>query len=531
MSQQPSPTTQGQNGAHAEIPTGGVAQPATDNGDGRPRLGPRPLLRPTVDPGQAAVFSRPQGVDGAFATPHAPGPGQYLATGGRGAPPPAPLAEAFSRSRRDADVALQRPPGQDPAAPEAAVEPVFWSAGADSEQDGSDPWREPGAAVMLGPPALGSEEEDRPLPQAVATRLSAPELLFGRRVKPTALLALLGAALLVGAVGGLVGWGVGRGSGSLTDPGVTLVQAVPGMERAAGSVANLAKRVSPAVVSIEVVAGNSGAIGSGVVIDGKGYVLTNNHVVTMAAQTPSAKMTVVFSDGSRVQARIVGRDPKSDLAVIKVEVNNPTVIQLGKSSDLQVGDAVIAIGSPLGLAGTVTQGVVSALDRPMFFPGEGGDPAAAYSAIQTDAAINPGNSGGALVDSRGTLIGINSSIKTQTGNSVGLGFAIPIDVAKPIAEELIRSGQVKHADLGVNVKSVMSESSTGAEVQNVQQGGAAANAGIAEGDVITKFGDRLIRSAEELIVAARQHRIGETVPVQLMRQGSQLTLPVTLKSD
>jgi S1-C subfamily serine protease len=169
-------------------------------------------------------------------------------------------------------------------------------------------------------------------------------------------------------------------------------------------------------------------------------------------------------------------------------------------------------------------------------PGEGGDPPVAYDAIQTDAAINPGNSGGALVDTTGALVGVNSLIKTfnggeSGGGSIGLGFAIPVDQAARIAQGLIRDGQVRHADMGVNAKSVSANTSDGAQVQNVQQGGAAGQAGIAEGDVITRVGDRPIRNAEELVVAVREHTIGETVPVQVVRQGRQLTLQVTLRSD
>ncbi len=286
-----------------------------------------------------------------------------------------------------------------------------------------------------------------------------------------------------------------RGGNPFTDARATLAPVSPGKERAAGSVADVAGKVARAVVSIEVIVGDVGAFGSGVVIDDRGDVLTNNHVVSMAAKGQNAKLNVVFADGTRTPASIVGRDPKTDIAVIKVEVSNPTVIQLGKSSDVQVGDSVIAIGSPLGLAGTVTHGIVSAVNRPFYLPGEGGDAASAFPAIQTDAAINHGNSGGALVDSSGALIGINTAIRpaSEGGGSIGLGFAIPVDTAKPIAEELIKGHQVKHATMGVNAKSVVSESSSGAQVQNVANGSAAAEAGIAEGDVITKFGDQPVR--------------------------------------
>jgi len=257
------------------------------------------------------------------------------------------------------------------------------------------------------------------------------------------------------------------------------------------------------------------------------------HVVALAATDKGARIEAVFHDGTRVAARIVGRDPKTDLAVVKVPVANPTVARLGRSADLAVGDGVIAIGSPLGLAGTVTDGIVSAVHRPVRLDGGGGDTDAVIDAIQTDAAINPGNSGGPLVDSTGSVVGINTAIRTlgaeETG-SIGLGFAIPIDDARTIAAELIRTGTVHHAELGVNTKSVSDGTSDGAQVQNVQQGSAAA-AGIAEGDVITRVGSRAVASAEELIVAVREHRVGEVVPIRLVRAGRSLTLQVTLGSD
>src|SRR5690606_5272462 len=223
-----------------------------------------------------------------------------------------------------------------------------------------------------------------------------------------------------------------------------------------------------------------------------------------------------------------------DLAVIKVNVSDPVVIEVGKSSDLAPGDGVVAVGSPFGLENTVTEGIVSAVDRPVTAPGENGDPNVTYDAIQTDAAINPGNSGGALVDSRGALVGINSMIRTVgegEGGSIGLGFAIPVDQAMRIADSLIRDGEVKHADIGVNAASVSANTSEGAQVQNVRGQGPAARAGIREGDVITKVGERQVRNAAELTVAVREHEVGDTVPVRLVRDGRALTVDVTLGSD
>ena len=213
------------------------------------------------------------------------------------------------------------------------------------------------------------------------------------------------------------------------------------------------------------------------------------------------------------------------------------VAAVGSSRGLAVGDAVIAIGSPLGLAGTVTQGIVSALDRPVRLDGGDSDVDAVIDAIQTDAAINPGNSGGPLVDSTGAVIGINTAIRSigasagNEGGSIGLGFAIPIDTARGIAEELIRTGRVQHADLGVNARSVTDGAMDGAQVQNVTANGPAALAGIVEGDVITKVGDRPIAGADELVVAVREHKAGDTVPVALVREGRPLTVSAVLSGD
>ena len=418
-----------------------------DDGQGR-RIGPRPLDRPSVDPSLAAEFGRPQGVDSAFA-PRA----NHSATNGSIAlAPPAPeaLSMAFGRPDSAGDMVLQRAPGSVPYGSEPNVEPVFWQDAADR-----DPWRDPGAGAILGPPAAkteeAGEEKAKPTPRT-GPLLSVPELLFGRRVKPVALAALAGVALLIGVGGGVAGWAIAQSGNPLTSS-VTLSQVDPGKERAPGSIADIVKRAQAAVVQIEVQVGSGGGLGSGVMIDGGGYILTNNHVVSAAATDPSATLRVVFADGAKTDGKIVGRDPKTDLAVVKVSVTNPTVIQLGKSGSLAVGDPVVAIGSPLGLSSSVTSGIVSALNRPLQANGEGGDPPVTYDAIQTDAAINHGNSGGALLDDTGALVGINSAILSpnDTG-SIGIGFAIPIDFAKRIAEGLIRDGQVKHADIGLNTR-------------------------------------------------------------------------------
>ena len=512
----------------ADVPQ--VAPPvmAADSGE-PPRLTPRPLSRPPVGAEAADVFGRPDGVGGAFA------PATALGTngnhGGLGDPrteqvtPPHPaLASAFGRPVGVGTTDLQRPPGES-GDDDGPVDP-FWDG-----EVAKDPWRDPSAQVALGPPALEAKGKSGGA-ATTGARLSARELVFGKRVEPRAL-ALLGViALLIGAVGGLVGKWAGDASSSLLDPGASIATTEPAKERPPGSVADIAKRVVPAVVSIEIKLGDQGGTGSGVVIDSDGHILTNNHVVAPAVGVPGSTIEATFQNGVRAPLQVVGRDPKTDLAVVKVNIPNITVAQIGVSSNLAVGDGVIAIGSPLGLASTVTAGIVSAINRPVRLDGEGSDTNAVIDAIQTDAAINPGNSGGPLVDSTGAVVGLNTAIRTAgEGGSIGLGFAIPIDDARKIAQQLIRAGVVKHADLGINSKIVTDGAEDGAQVQNVRPGSAAAEAGILEGDVIVRLGNRPIRVPNELDVAQREHAIGEQVPVQLIRQGRPLTVTATLRSD
>ncbi|MGH3772734.1 MAG: S1C family serine protease [Pseudonocardiaceae bacterium] len=501
----------------------------TGGHSGRPVFVSTPAQPPAVDPAAAQAFGRPPGVLGAFADQPDAGSAWTAAP-----PPPEALAAAFGRPFDSAEP-LQRPPGRNGARPSGGLEREddFWPHGA-----GRDPWRDPWAAAVLGAPAVAQPHRDADEPPPGA-RLSLADVLFGRRVSNRALALLAAVALVIGGAGGLVGWLTAAGGTLLHDPGVTLTQVQPVIDRPAGSVAAVAARVLPVVVSLEFRVGGQGGFGSGVVIDGHGYLLTNNHVVAPAADIPQATLEAVFSDGTRLPARIVGRDPKTDLAVVKVEVANPMVAQLGRSATLKPGDPVIAIGSPLGLAGTVTSGIVSAVDRPVRLEGDGGGNAV-IDAIQTDAAINPGNSGGALVDAAGAVVGINTAIRTvgtsgggtsEGGGSIGLGFAIPIDAARTIAQELIRTGHYQHAELGINASSVTDGRSDGARVQNVQQGSAAAQAGILENDVITKVGNRAVGSADALIVAIRERAIGERVPISLVRDGRPLMVTVTLKSD
>ncbi|PRX97233.1 S1C family serine protease [Allonocardiopsis opalescens] len=317
----------------------------------------------------------------------------------------------------------------------------------------------------------------------------------------------------------------------------------------AGDVSEVADSVLPSVVSI--FAGESG--GSGVIISSDGQIMTNNHVV---ANARDGEITVQFNDGSTATARVLGTDPTSDLAVIQADgVSELTPARLGDSSQLQVGDEVVAIGSPLGLSGTVTTGIVSAVNRPVNttasqqeqqqpedfpfdLPQQDEEPQTitptVIDAIQTDAPINPGNSGGALVNMSGEVIGINSVIMSgaQAG-SIGLGFAIPVNAARPIAEQLIDTGTATYTVLGVSINDAIGENGLGegAQVAQVQSGGPADGGGLREGDVITQVNDRRVANGDDLIAAVRSHRPDDTVTITYQRGGHERTAEVTLAGE
>jgi S1-C subfamily serine protease len=338
-------------------------------------------------------------------------------------------------------------------------------------------------------------------------------------------------------VGGGVGWWVSeRAHRILTDPNVKIAQVDRPASRPVGSVAEIAQRVSPAVVSIDVRTADVAGSGSGVVIDKGGYILTNNHVVNFGAEKPTIR--VIFSDKSSAPGRVVGTDPQNDLAVIKVDKTSLTVASLGNSDALAVGDPVVAIGDPLGLRGTVTAGIVSALKRPLRLSGENGNPDSVIDAIQTDAPINPGNSGGALVDGAGAVVGINTAILSlgQSANggqagSIGVGFAIPINTARDVATQLIRTGKVTHATMGVSSRSVTDGSRDGAYLVQIIPGGPADKAGLKEGDVVTLFGKTLIDSGDALTVAVAESKPGTTVKISYVRKGVTAQAEVTLGSN
>lgn len=380
----------------------------------------------------------------------------------------------------------------------------------------------------------------------------------GRRVGELTAVSLLSAALATGGT-----WGAltlasddagdsgrdGTASTAGASSGTADVQPVSSAAKQAPDWNAVTEEVAPSVVAIGVHGQTAGGEGSGVILDEDGHVVTNNHVVSGAGE--DAKITVTLDDGATYAATVAGTDPSSDLAVLTI-TDPPEDLQpisIGSSDGLTTGDPVMAVGNPLGLAGTVTTGIISALDRPVttssaegesqdspFASGEESTPVVT-SAIQTSAAVNPGNSGGALVDASGRLVGINSSIATVGGSSgqsgsIGIGFAIPVDQARWIADQLIEDGTAEHALLGVRPTdgqaSVGSATHSGAEITSVSEGSPAADAGLEEGDLITGVDDAPVSSAESLVGLIHARQVDSSVTLTVIRDGEERTVEATL---
>jgi putative serine protease PepD len=351
--------------------------------------------------------------------------------------------------------------------------------------------------------------------------------------------AALGAALLVG--GGL-GAGIASAANSSTSTPAanTTPSAASSGQVSVCDVTAVANQVIPSVVTISARGPGGGGTGSGEVIKSGGYILTNNHVIAIAANGGSVE--VQFADGQTVPATIVGRDVQTDLAVLKVDNSAKLkVIAIGSSSSVVVGQAAVVIGAPLGLSGTVTSGIISALDRSVQVAGEGDTAALLVGAIQTDAAINPGNSGGSMVNCSGQLIGIPSAGATvpspsgeSSGGSIGLGFAIPVNLAMTIADEIISTGSVTHAYFGLGAVPIPPSAAAqagvpeGLYVQTVAPGGPAATAGLRVGDVITKINGEPATSTVQLQELTLTMKPGSTVQLEYARAGQSSTATATV---
>jgi S1-C subfamily serine protease len=347
-------------------------------------------------------------------------------------------------------------------------------------------------------------------------------------------------ALICAVLGGAIGGLVSRGSAdeahvkSVTIGATAAPTARP--DRATDSVAAAASRILPSVVSIQVRQGADGDTGSGIVISRSGYILTNNHVVAGALR--GGELSVTLPDKSKVHATVVGEpDTVDDIAVIKVSgVDGLRPAAIGDSADLAVGDLVVAVGSPLGLAGIVTSGIVSALNRPVEAGGVQGVADDVIDAIQTDAAINPGNSGGALVDANGNLLGINTAIYSRSGGSMGIGFAIPVSTARQVMESLIKEGRVVRGWIGVEPRDLTPEIAQtlnlpikqGVLITGVLQNGPAGTGGMRPGDVVVKIAGTPVVNTVQLLNAVAALKPQAPAEIAVQRGDKQIDLTVTV---
>src|SRR3954467_4042328 len=420
----------------------------------------------------------------------------------RYSPPPPP------QGRRPGDDRTAVYPGQYGHTGYQQQQPVDWRYATQQQQQAYrqayDPYR--------GAPAQPHQQLPPRPPQRPQKRSRAGALTVG--------------ALAIAVVSAGIGGGVALLAKPDNRPGGTQITAAPSVPAAslpAGSVEQVAAKVVPSVVKLETDMGRASEEGSGIILSTDGLILTNNHVVEAAK---GGDTTVTFADGRTSKFTLVGADPSSDIAVVKADnVSDLTPITIGSSANLKVGQDVVAIGSPLGLEGTVTTGIISAMNRPVAAGGDIKNQNTVLDAIQTDAAINPGNSGGALVNMNGELVGVNSAIATLGGDaggggpqtqsgSTGLGFAIPVDQAKRIADELIQNGTASHASLGVQVGN--DAGTDGAKIVEVTSDGAAAAAGLPNGVARTKVADRAITSADALVAAVRSRAPGDKVTLTYM---------------
>ena len=417
-----------------------------------------------------------------------------------------------------------RLPDDDPYAPRG---PGF-------EQQSSG-WAPP-VGRPAGPAAPVMPSSPPPTPPWAATALPAPPRRGLRAGTVVSVAALT--ALLIGGAAGYGGFRLAERGTSAAAPAATPSPTEPVSRASArplpaapgqANTVEIAKRVLPGTVMIQI----GSSTGSGFVLDTAGRIMTNNHVVAGAAD--GTRIRVVFADGRRQTATLLGRSPSYDLAVIKVKASpGLDPLPFGNSDDAQVGQPVIAVGSPLGLPGTVTQGIVSARNRPVVVNGSSNAdaPTAYINAIQTDAPINPGNSGGPLIDAAGRVIGVNSAILTlgasqgQTGN-IGLGFAIPVNQADQIGRQLIDRGRASYPVIGATVKDGAGAAG-GVEISTVEASGPAAKAGLRSGDLISRIDDTRVGTMQELIVSIRTRRPGQRVVLHYTRGSSDRTATVTL---
>lgn len=383
----------------------------------------------------------------------------------------------------------------------------------------NDPWRDPNTRAVLLSPSVAREPD--PVPETSMARLAPKWWVVATAGLVSALVAgLLGAALGI------------RFGGDERRSAQNLLDAIPAPRPAPDSLAGVAHLVLPSVVTIRVAVDGGTALGSGFVATPSGHVITNDHVISGG----SGLATVIFDDGSTAQAELVGADPESDVAVLHVlQRNDLAAARMGNSDLVAVGDQVMAFGSPLALRGTVTAGIVSAIDRPIS-TGTSHGATRYYAAIQTDAAINHGNSGGPLVDAAGRVIGINAVIKSladdeQTAGNIGLAFAIPINHARRVASEIIQTGHAQRTVIGAELDEVTRGPAGGVRLRDVTAAGPAAQAGLRGGDLVLTFNGKPLSEPADLIALVRKTAPGEVVPVTYKRGSTSENVLVKLAAD
>jgi putative serine protease PepD len=473
-----------------------------------PPTGQFPVYNPSNYPpaGVNPTGSNPVGTNPTSSIPPGSSPAGSNPAGGFTRPYPPPPFSGYSP----------------PATSAPPINPTYGAAPATSS--GQPPFGQP----SYGQPSFGQSSYGQ---SGWSPPPAAPKSRSGRVV----LVAAITAAIVGGGIGAGVAALVSNHTGT---NGLAFNNApAPQSPKVDGSISAAAARIQPSVVTINVTGSQESGTGSGVIIRSDGYILTNNHVVSVAGNGGS--MSVVTNDGQQAKATLIGADEPDDLAVVKVSgLTNLKAATFGSSSNLVTGQTVVAVGAPLGLSDTVTSGIVSNIARPVV---SGDNDDAVFDAVQTDAAINPGNSGGPLVDLNGNVIGINAAIatansggvqlpgqSTQSG-SIGIGFAIPADEANRIAGQLVSTGKATHAVIGVEVmQSTSSTTSTGATLSSVTAKSPAADAGILAGDVVTKVGNQLIPDGTSLIAAIRSRAPGDTVSITINRKGVIKTVQVKL---
>jgi putative serine protease PepD len=430
-----------------------------------------------------------------------------------------------------------------PIGPEPTI-PISQGAHPGPAADVPPEWRRPGTQwTEPYPPGThqvpgGYSPPPMPPVTGVLPHHTAPAPVAQRR---STLKPIIATALIAGLFGGAVA----LGGATLIDhtttatPQLGTAATAPAQPSQPGSVTYAAAAASKFTADIAVATAQGTAIGSGIVLSSDGYVLTNNHVVNGVGS--GARIQVTTADQNTNAATIVGTSPSYDLAVIKLQnVSGLTAAPLGSSANLQVGEQVVAVGSPESLSNTVTSGIISALSRTVTAGDEQGSQVTVYNGLQTDTPINPGNSVGPLVNLSGQVIGVNSAVDTGQSSqggvqAFGLGFAIPIDTARRVANELLQDGKATKPVLGVtgsisDTQNAAAGGVTGAQVTGVTRDGAAAAAGIGAGDVITKVGDEKVDSYADLMAQVLTHTPGEAVPVTVSGSGGERTVSVTLGS-